>query len=156
MVTTFFVRLRLALLLRLVGLPGRDPGREPARDPGREGGRDLRPPPPPKRAFLRSDCPMGTWCSRKGLIETSGPIFATCLIGDTLRRFRLLSALVNDGVSGCRPFACRPLVGVLGTWGAALVAIVSSSCPRVYPICKAGRKATRVTCRTQFLLKILI
>lgn len=74
---------------------------------------------------------MGTWCSRKGLMETSGPIFVTCLMGDTLRRFKLLSALANDGVSGSRVFACRPLVGVLGTWGAVFVAIVSSSRPRV-------------------------
>lgn len=147
MVTTFFVRPRLALLLRLVGLPGRDPAREPARDPGREEGRDLPLPPPPKRALLRSDCPMGTWCSRKGLIETSGPIFATCLMGDMLRRFRLLRALVNDGVSGSRAFAFRPLVGVLGTLGPALVAIVSFGRPRVH---KARRKPTQVTCKSQF------
>ena len=60
-------------------------------------------------------------------METYGPFFETCLMGDMLWRLKLLNAWVNDSVSGCRPFACCPLVGVLVTWGVASVTIVRSS-----------------------------
>jgi len=82
----------LTLLLRLLGLPGRDPAREPGllpallpgRDPGLlPGARE----PVPNIAVVFNDCPNGTEVSRNGFMEISAPLppRVTSFMGDVDR-----------------------------------------------------------------------